>query len=221
MAQRPAVGVTGNGKTWSPSWWCIRIALWICGGRAVRISMRHSPGDQQLDALVISGGDDIAPEHYGGDINARVKLDPERDELEIRWIKQARQEAIPILGICRGAQLINAVFGGNLHQDIRAMRKHTHNRPGLLATKRVDIEKGSKLAQLTKKQRIKVNSLHHQAIDRPGKDLVIVAHDRDRIVQAIECSVEQKIIGVQWHPEYLFYLPSHLALFRWLVAHAD
>jgi len=213
----PRVGVTGAARRVSPSWWCTRTALLLCGARAARISVHHAPPRGALHGLVIGGGDDISPEHYGGDIEQQVRLDPERDRLEIEWIEHALDAGLPMLGICRGAQLINVVLGGNLHQDIRDMRRHTHNRPGLLPTKRVSLEPGSRLAATTRRERLRVNSLHHQAVDRPGVDLVVVGRDRDHIVQAFECRNGRAILGVQWHPEYLLYLPSQLAIFRWLV----
>jgi putative glutamine amidotransferase len=173
-----------------------------------------------LAALVIGGGNDISPEHYGGDLDAKVRLDPERDQLEIAWIERALEQEIPLLGICRGAQLINVVLGGRLHQDIRPMRRHTHNRPGLLPTKQVRLAPDSILAIVCGKTRVRVNSLHHQAIKDPGKDLKVVGWDLDEITQAVACSTGRSIIGVQWHPEYLFYLPSQFALFRWLLQRA-
>lgn len=154
----------------------------LAGGIPERISVRHPPSGKPLDALVIGGGSDIGPEHYGGDVKARVKADPERDALEIDWIKKAIRDNIPILGIYRCVQLINVVLGGDLHQDIRSLRIRTS--------------------------------------DRPGDGLKAVGWDRDRIVQAIESESARPIIGVQWHPEYLIYLPSQLALFRWLPAYA-
>ncbi|SEG29481.1 gamma-glutamyl-gamma-aminobutyrate hydrolase family protein [Marinobacterium lutimaris] len=218
MAARPRVGVTGNGRRWAPSWWCSALALRLAGATPERISVRHPPSGKALDGLVIGGGNDIAPEHYQGDIDAKVKLDPARDELEIQWINHAIDARIPLLGICRGAQLINVVLGGNLHQDIRPLRKHTYNRPGLLPTKQVKVAQDSVLAQLCGKLQLRVNSLHHQAIRDTGEGLEVVGRDLDQITQAVEHINGQPIIGVQWHPEYLFYLPSQFALFRWLVS---
>jgi putative glutamine amidotransferase len=216
MAEKPRVGVTGVARRWSPGWWCAALALRLAGAVPERISVRHRPSGKPLDALVIGGGDDIGPEHYEGDVEAKVKADPERDRLEIEWIRRALDNDIPLLGICRGAQLINVVLGGTLHQDIRPLRKRTYNRPGLLPTKRVRLKADSRLARVCGKTRLRVNSLHHQAVDKPGADVRIVGWDLDEITQAIECSAGRAIIGVQWHPEYLFYLPSQFALFRWL-----
>ena len=221
MAERPRIGVTGNGRRWAPSWWCASLALRLAGAIPERISVRHSRSGRPLEALVIGGGNDISPEHYGGDIDAKVKSDPERDQLEMNWIRHALREKIPLLGICRGAQLINVLLGGTLHQDIRPMRRHTYNRPGLLPTKQVRVAAASTLARVCGKSRLRVNSLHHQAIDSAGEDLRVVGWDLDEITQAVECTQGRTIIGVQWHPEYLFYLPSQFALFRWLLRRAQ
>lgn len=217
MALRPRVGVTGSARRWAPAWWCTRTALHLAGASPMRISTRHGNADETLDALIIGGGNDISPEHYDGDLTSPVVYDPDRDLLEIRWIRHALHHKIPLLGICRGAQLINVVLGGNLHQDIRALRHLTYNRPGLLPTKQVKIEPAARLARICGKQNIRVNSLHHQAIREPGRGLQTVGRDLDGIIQAVETNIGQKIIGVQWHPEYLFYVPAQFALFKWLV----
>lgn len=220
MAARPKIGVTGNRRRWSPGWWCTSLALRIAGAEPVRISISHQPSEKNLNALIIGGGDDISPEHYGGDIKEKVKTDPERDEMEIKWIKWALENEIPLLGICRGAQLINVVLGGKLHQDIRSLRKRTYNRPGLLPTKQVKLKYKSAISKICGKTKLRVNSLHHQAIKDPGQDLSIVGFDLDRITQAVESVNPKKIIGVQWHPEYLFYLPAQFSIFRWIVKKA-
>lgn len=217
MAERPRVGVTGNGRRWSPGWWCTWLALRLAGAVPERISIRHAPSGQPLDALIIGGGSDIGPEHYGGNLDAKVKADPERDQLEIEWIGRALEDDIPLLGICRGAQLISVVLGGTLHEDIRPLRKRTYNRPGLLPTKQVRLEPDSVLAGICGKTHLRVNSLHHQAIRDAGADLTVVGQDLDAITQAVESSAGRPVLGVQWHPEYLIYLPAQFALFRWLL----
>ncbi|MDF1764221.1 MAG: gamma-glutamyl-gamma-aminobutyrate hydrolase family protein, partial [Oleibacter sp.] len=115
------------------------MALRLIGATPERITVKHRYSGLPLDALVIGGGNDIGPEHYGGDIQEKIKTDPERDRLEMQWINEAFTNEIPLLGICRGAQLINVLLGGTLHQDIRDMRKLTRNRPSLMPTKNVTL----------------------------------------------------------------------------------
>ncbi|MDV7340924.1 gamma-glutamyl-gamma-aminobutyrate hydrolase family protein [Terasakiella sp. A23] len=221
MAKRPKIGVTASERTWSPGWWFTALALLLVGAKPKRIGLRHHPDTAQFDAIVIGGGDDIHPDHYGGKLNQKVRIDLERDQLEIEWIKWAISKRIPLMGICRGAQLINVVLSGTLHQDIRTIRKLTYNRPGLLPTKQVRLEENSLMSSICGKNRIRVNSLHHQAIKSCGSSLNVVGWDLDKITQAIESSAGQKIVAVQWHPEYMFYMPSQLALFKWLRESAE
>ena len=217
MARRAVIGVTGNSRRFAPSWWCVSLALCLTGAKPVRISVRHNkPLLDELDGLIVSGGDDINPEHYGGEHSPGARIDHERDALEMDWIRSALDKRIPLLGICRGAQLINVVLGGSLHQDLRQLRVHTYNRPGLLPTKQVFLQPESLVERIMGRSKLRVNSLHHQAIDRPGEGLAIVGRDLDDIAQSVEHTQGRDIIGVQWHPEYLFYLPSQLKLFRWI-----
>ncbi len=217
MGKKPRIGVTGNARSWSPSWWCTKLALTLAGAKPERISVRQQRTGESYDGLIIGGGDDIDPEHYGGEASERDEFDPKRDQLEIKWIQWALDDGIPILGICRGAQLINVVLGGSLHADITQLRKLTYNRPGLLPTKQVFVDKGSALFALCDKAKLRVNSLHHQAIKDVGAGLRVAGRDLDSFIQAVESSEDKSIRGVQWHPEYLFYLPSQFKLFRWLV----
>jgi putative glutamine amidotransferase len=208
------VGVTGNSRHFSPSWWCIKLSLFLVGARAIRISARHHIDTKEIDTLIISGGDDINPSLYQGDINPGIKIDDVRDKLEIKWIKWAIERNIPLLGICRGAQLINVVAGGSLHQNLKNIRVKTRNRSSIIASKLVRFTNDSKLSKLLNKNKLNVNSLHNQAINRLGNGLNAVAHDRDNIIQAIESNNNLKIFGVQWHPEYLFYLSKHRQIFK-------
>lgn len=142
------------------------------------------------------------------------EFDPERDQLEIACINHAKTHEQPLLGICRGAQLINVVHGGNLHQDVNPLRSITSRRAHLLPWKSVDLAADSRISQETRRCRLRVNSLHDQAINRVGSGLTVSGRDRDGIVQAIESS--SQVMGVQWHPEYLLPLPTQLRIFRWL-----
>jgi len=217
MADRPRVVVTGNARKWSPSWWCTWIALRILGARPIRASVRHAvTADSSIDAVIIGGGDDISPSHYQQEAAPDAEYDPKRDDLEIEWIHWALKEKVPLLGICRGSQLINVVLGGELNQNIRELRKLTYNRPGLLPTKQVRLADDSRVAAICRKPRLRVNSLHSQIVRKTGDGMRAVGWDLDGFIQASEHQ-EYHIVGVQWHPEYLFYVPSQLRLFRWLL----
>ena len=135
-------------------------------------------------------------------------------------IRYALDERVPLFGICRGYQMINVMMGGSLHVDIRRMRKRTSNFGTILPRKQVELEPDSFIARLTGRSRLRVNSLHYQAVDQVGEELRVTGRDRDDFVQVLEHDNDSPILGVQWHPEYLFYLPSHLRLFRWLVGQA-
>lgn len=213
---RPVIGVTGNSKRHSPSWFFIRLALYLSGGRAARIKVGDDIDFDNLSGFVISGGDDINPALYGNKPQEGIRYDRQRDEMEIRCIEYALKKQIPILGICRGHQLINTVMGGTLYLSIRSKRRKTSNRWSLLPKKRVRVVTGSELSQVFGKSSMLVNSLHNQAIDIVAKNLKESAHDDDDFIQAVE-SLDGPVAGVQWHPEYLFFLPRQLRLFRWLV----
>lgn len=219
MASRPRVGVTGGAAAASPSYAATALALRAVGARPHRISVRHAPPSAPLDALVVGGGDDIGPEHYQGDLEGAGISDPARDALEIACLREALDRRIPILGICRGAQLLNVVRGGDLHRDIRHLRRHARHRASVLPTKDVVLRPTSRLADVCRARSLRVNRLHHQAVRRLGRGLRVVAVDRDGIVQAIEAP-DRPWLGVQWHPEYLAYLPAQLALFRWVARRA-
>jgi len=217
MAERPRVVVTGTARRLSPSWWCIRLCLWLAGGRAIRVSTRSPVVEGRVDAVVISGGDDIDPALYSEQDYPVGRIDPARDALELHWLRRALDNRWPVLGICRGAQLLNVALGGDLLPDIRFLRQHTRNRPSLIPNKHVLLAASSTLRQVVATSVLWVNSLHYQAVNRPGEGVRIVGWDRDRIVQAIEASDGRPFFGVQWHPEYLFFMGRQLALFRWLI----
>lgn len=215
-ARRPCIGVTGSAKRFSPSWHAIRVCVWLAGARAVRITVAKRYPVERLNAVIVSGGDDIHPGLYGSAHLADQDYDHDRDELERSYIRYALDERLPLMGICRGYQMINVVLGGTLHVDIRAMRRKTSNFGTFLPRKTVLLEPNCLLKTLTGKQRLRVNSLHYQAVDRVGEDLQVAGRDLDDFIQVLEHQNEGPILGVQWHPEYLFYMPSHFKLFHWL-----
>ena len=136
--------------------------------------------------------------------------------LEMKLLDEAVARGLPVLGICRGEQLLNVYFGGSLHQDLPPSTPKTPPRRTILPRKRVVLEPGSRLIQLLGPDE-RVNALHRQGIDRIGEELVVAGRDRNGIVQAIEHATLPFLVGVQWHPEYLPQIGSQRAIFRALV----
>lgn len=181
----------------------------------MRISVQRQYPVEKLDALIIGGGDDLHPSLYD-EAPAHSDYDQERDAMEVEYLRLAVQREIPVLGICRGMQLLNIATGGTLFADINPLRQRTSNRQILLPRKTVHLQPTSQIQQLLGRDTIRVNSLHHQAVNALGEGLSVSGKDLDQFTQAIESSTAPQM-GVQWHPEYLFYIPRQLRLFRWLV----
>ena len=209
----PLIVVTGAHKRFPFAWWATRFMLRLAGLQAEYVTAHTGMPTVPVHGIVIGGGDDIEPEQYGGELHPRRRYDVERDRFEIAMIEQALEANIPMLGICRGAQLINVVAGGSLQQDIRPLRRITPNRRSIRPIKWVDLETGSRLAGGLAAEALKVNSLHEQAIERLGDGLTIVGRDRDGFVQAVEGRYGF-LLGVQWHPEYLPYQSCQRQLFK-------
>jgi len=195
-------------------WWCNRLAILMASGRARRITPGQKPDLNRFEGFVIGGGDDITPTLYGDEIDPAIRVDPARDQLEQDILTHAEKTDLPVLGICRGAQMINVHRGGAIYRDIGEIYRDAPRLRTVLPRKRVEIRPGSRLADIVRKPAITVNALHHQSISRLGRGLEIVAEDLWSIVQGVEAQGDRFVMGVQWHPEFLFFLPSHLRLFR-------
>jgi len=147
-------------------------------------------------------------------------IDKARDHLEFQLIDQAVKKNLPIMGICRGSQLLNVYFRGTLYQDINTFYLEEPNPTSIFPVKRVYIKSGSKLEKVLGVQQLTVNALHHQAVKDPGKDVAIVAREANEVPQAIESLEQDYIVGVQWHPEYLPQQKVQRRLFKMLVQKA-
>lgn len=147
--------------------------------------------------------------------------DPDRDELESALIREAMQRGLPVLGICRGAQLLNVVAGGTLHRDLDDFYVEAPQLTTVWPAKRIQIEPDSRLARLLGCTGCRVNSLHSHAVNALAPGMRVVAREPNGVVQGIEHCDLPFAIGVQWHPEYLPQRRDQQGLFRGLVRQAQ
>jgi putative glutamine amidotransferase len=160
--------------------------------------------------LLLIGGPDIAPSHFGQtDKPGLRQVTPARDAVELPLTKRALADKTPIFAICRGIQVLNVAAGGSLLQDIATQLpnaqkhdQHPDHGPSHLAHP-IQIEPNSRIAAICGQTRMTVNSLHHQAIDRVGVGLSVVARSSDGIIEAIETKDDRWVVGIQWHPEWM------------------
>ena len=163
---------------------------------------------QLCDGFLFSGGADVHPCHYREEVLPCCgNIFPYRDDLELRVFAQAFSSKKPILGICRGIQLLNVALGGTLYQDIPSQRKTDllHRQADRMCefVHEVNTIPGTPLSQLVKHERMQVNSIHHQALKDLGKGLAVMAMANDGIIEAVYLQGDQYLRGVQWHPERL------------------
>jgi putative glutamine amidotransferase len=217
---KPLIGVTTSRRGGWRSYLMHRLALFRVGARSIRLMAGRPLPQEPLNGLIIGGGDDIGAEIYGGQVLPDIRIDPERDQLELKLLRAALPAGLPVLGICRGSQMINVALGGSLHTDIHEVYELAPRMRTVLPKKTVSIVHGSRLDRILRCNPCRVNALHHQSVDRLGQGLSIVAQDEVGIVQAIENASAPFLIGVQWHPELLVWKSPQQRLFSGLVAAA-
>jgi len=250
VGRRTRIGVTGPVKGGLIAWLMTALAIKRCGATPIRITAGRPCDAGTLDGLIIGGGTDVDPFHYGEEHHAdddatsgqsssaldwlvglvlslfRVVFatralqgyDPDRDQLETHMIQHALYHGLPILGICRGAQLMNVALGGSLHQKIEHFyTEDTNNVRSILPRKSITVASQSRLRQILQTGSCRVNALHDQSIKDLGDEVDICAVENTGVVQAIERHSLRYFIGVQWHPEYMPQSSTQQNLFRSLV----
>lgn len=173
----------------------------------------------RADGLLLSGGGDVDPARYGQAPHPRLGVvDPERDAVELALYRAARARGLPILGICRGAQVMAVAEGGSLRQHLPSFEAlHGHEQAARDGRRyhEVRLEPNGALATAFGNDRLQVNSYHHQGIEAPGPALRPIAWSEDGLIEAVEARDGSFAVGVQWHPEMGFAIdPTQLAPFR-------
>ncbi|MFV9633379.1 gamma-glutamyl-gamma-aminobutyrate hydrolase family protein [Mycobacterium neumannii] len=180
-----------------------------------------------LDGVIITGGRDVVPAHYGQEPHPATDADVEdnrrRDQFEFALVRGALRRGMPVLGICRGAQVLNVALGGTLHQHLPDVIGHNRHQQGnaVFTTSTIRTVAGTRLAELIGESS-DAQCYHHQAIDRLGDGLVISAQDDDGVIEAVEVDraahPDDFVLAVQWHPEERL---DDLRLFAAVVEAAD
>jgi putative glutamine amidotransferase len=211
---RPVVGVTlGDGD--APGIHAVRqeyVRSVEQSGSVPVVLPPVSPDDvtallDRLDGVLLSGGVDVDPAIYGQEPHARLgRVNRRRDEFELAVVREALRRDVPILAICRGHQLLNVATGGTLVQDIPSLVEghadHDGKGPRWRRAHRVEVTASSRLREILGQDTVCVNSIHHQAVDRVGDDLVVSARcPEDGVVEGLERPASRFVVAVQWHPE--------------------
>ncbi len=244
--RKPMVGITANfGEYGSQLAEAYYESVRMAGGVPVIVPASEQIDDLddvllRLDALIFSGGGDIDPRLLGEEPEPGLgDTCPKRDMQELVLMRRALDKQMPVLGICRGVQMIAAALGGKLIQDLESRVesqesnvqcsmlnaqciKHSQKEERHIATHSVNIVPDSLLHTIFGCDSLEVNSFHHQAVATPGRGMKVCAQSPDGVIEAIESTEYKSVIGVQWHPESFFCLPEDkmLPLFRWLIAEA-
>ena len=239
FGDRPVVGITANfGEYGSQLAEAYYESVRQAGGVPLIIPASDNIDDleyvlRRLDAIIFSGGGDINPLLVGEEPIPELRsITEKRDVQELVLMRRAVDKQMPVLGICRGIQVMAAALGGKIYQDIgnpqncaasKSVLKHSQQAARHIATHSVAIEQGTVLHSIFQTAKLEVNSFHHQAVAVPPCGMRVVAQSPDGIIEAIESTEHKPIVGVQWHPECFCVLHDNpmQPLFRWLVGEAQ
>ncbi len=217
---QPLIGITSaewvrpdTGWVYNRMYQPIALGVARAGGLPVLIPTRLDETSlraiyDRLDGVLIPGGVDVDPAHYGEAPNPHLgSVDAPRDALELPLVRWAVADDLPVFGICRGHQVLNVALGGTLVQDIPSQLETPidHNQTDDVPRGRhahpVEIDPTSRLAQVMGTTRAEVNSLHHQSVGQAAPGLCVTALSPDGIVEALEHPGKTFVLSVQWHPE--------------------
>jgi putative glutamine amidotransferase len=216
MDRRPRIGLTMRLEMETSRFYLGRDyseAVAACGGVPVHIPLIPDPDYiaqvmSGLDGVLLPGSNtDTEPMRYGQEPMPQLgTVIPEKDETDLLVLAEAENLKMPVFGICFGMQIMNVFYGGTLFQDIfsqiQGCLKHEQGAPTYRTSHGINIEKGSMLHSLAETDEARVNTSHHQAVDRVGRHLKVTAWAPDGVIEAIEgTKADHFLLGVQWHPE--------------------
>ena len=214
--ERPVIGICAAIETAQWAAWDVLVnlsprayslAVQRAGGLALILPpddvVAESPDEllDMLDALILAGGSDIDPASYGAQPHRETRgTRPERDRFELGLGTRALERDMPVLGICRGMEMLNVIQGGTLDQHLAGLELHRHT-PGAFSDHGVRLEPGSLAERVVGAERTEVKSAHHQGVDELGEGVVATGFADDDVVEAIELPERSFAVGVLWHPE--------------------
>lgn len=161
----------------------------------------------QIDALYLTGGEDIDPSYYGEEPDVVLgKVSPDMDRMEFSLVKKMLELDKPFIGVCRGLHMLNVATGGSLYQSIHTQREeksilHKQNAIRTHRSHHVKVEKDSRMFDMLQESEFKVNSYHHQGVNKVKEPLRIVARASDGLIEGLESTEHSFVFGFQWHPE--------------------
>lgn len=243
---KPRIAITGPNKSGNIAWFFTALNIRAAGGEPIRVTPESFNGTFDYDGVIIGGGSDIHPEHFIKEDSPPVtrslwtklkecllypmelmshfsshQYDKDRDEMEIKFIHYALDNNLPLLGICRGHQLLNAELGGSMYEStLPLLKKNVRIRSAFPRKTVLYTTNDSLISRIAGDEPLKVNAIHSQAVAKPADTLEVTAKEEAGINQVIESKNSDKVLGVQWHPEYLFYMKAHRKIFSWLLREA-
>ena len=225
--KKPLIGVTPSLDQETKDSTCrstYLAAIRHAGGIPVILPLKADSEDlkqlvETLDGFLFTGGPDIHPFYFREETHEKCgNVSPERDQMELSLLPLVMAAKKPVLGICRGIQIMNVAAGGTLYQDLEIEGKFEHHfgdkYPRNYPWHDLKIEKGSILEEIYGKTEIRINSFHHQAVKDPGKDIEIIAKSADGVPEAIVQKNHPFSVAVQWHPEMMYDSEEQLKLLK-------
>jgi putative glutamine amidotransferase len=227
MDTKPVIGITKPDQKDNFAYAFIWLSILLAGGKPLKITPLNSGLVDNIDGLVLGGGKDVFPALFQDEPEPKhdYEYDHERDEMELYWLRKAENDNIPVLGICRGAQVMNVSRGGTLHLNISEVYEKADYPATFIShifyRKKITLQPGSLIHKILGRSVLRVNSIHKQSISEIASGLVVTAKEDNGVIQAIEKPDHPFYIGVQFHPEFLIYRKIFRALFSSFVIAAN